>query len=210
MYDIIILIVSCIEYLFHYRVINSLYPNLTVKQKAYILSIKSSLTLFLIGVYYNVYYFTSKLKESAFYSSIDSYSGRFIIIYFTAYLLMDLYIGYREYKGELTLLTTWIHHIVYICINGISIYYGIYPIYLLNMLSELPTFLLGIGSFNSKFRNDTLFGICFFATRLFYHFILAYSFRHHSSFLYLSILTLGLHIYWFYNWWKKYGIKIIE
>jgi hypothetical protein len=204
---IIILILCCVEYLLHYKFIKFLRPNLTIKQKSYILTIKSSLTLFLAGIYYNYYYFTSKLDESAFYSILEEKNylnfGKLIVIYFTAYLIMDLIIGQIEYPKEMGLLTGYIHHTVYIIINIISVYLGIYPIYLLNMLSELPTLLMGIGTFNSDFRNDTLFGMSFFTTRLFYHGILAYIFRHHSIFFYLSLSTLSLHCYWFYNWWNK-------
>lgn len=210
---IIILILCCVEYLLHYKFIKFLRPNLTIKQKSYILTIKSSLTLFLAGLYYNYYYFTSKLDESAFYSILEEKNslnfGKLIVIYFTAYLIMDLIIGLIEYPKELGMLTCYIHHSAYIIINIVSVYLGIYPIYLLNMLSELPTLLMGIGMFDSDFRNDTLFGMSFFTTRLFYHGILAYTFRHHSVFFYLSLATLGLHGYWFYNWWNKYGKKII-
>ena len=210
---IIILILCCIEYLLHYKFIRFLKPDLTIKQKAYIFSIKSSLTLFLAGIYYNYYYFTSKFDESGFYSILEETNslnfGKLIVIYFTAYLIMDLIIGLIEYPKEIGLLTGYIHHSVYIIINIISLYLGIYPIYLLNMLSELPTLLISIGIFDSTFRNDTLFGMSFFTTRLFYHGILTYTFRHNYIFFYISLATLGLHGYWFYNWWNKYGKKII-
>lgn len=210
---IIILLLSCVEYVLHYKFVNYIRPNLTIKQKANILSIKSSLTLLLVGIYYNYYYFTSKLDESSFYSILDEKNylnfGKLIVIYFTAYLMMDLYVGMTEYKEELGTLTGYIHHSAYIIINIVSVYMGIYPIYLLNMLSELPTLIMSIGIFDKSLRNDKLFGISFFTTRLFYHGILAYTFRHHSLFFYISLLTFGLHSYWFYNWWNKYGIKLI-
>jgi hypothetical protein len=77
------------------------------------------------------------------------------------------------------------------------------------MLSELPTFLLSIGSFDSSFRNDKLFGITFFITRIVYHIILTIIFRKNNTMFYLSLAALSLHIYWFYGWFMKYGKKIL-
>ena len=77
------------------------------------------------------------------------------------------------------------------------------------MISEIPTFLLSLGSFDSYFRNDSLFGITFFITRIIYHIILTWIFRKHSSVLFISLSALGLHLYWFYTWFKKYGSSLI-
>jgi hypothetical protein len=86
---------------------------------------------------------------------------------------------------------------------------GVYPLYLLMMLSEIPTFILALGSFDSQFRNDQLFGITFLLTRIVYHIILTWTFRKHSMYLYLSLAALCLHLYWFYGWIKKYGISTL-
>ena len=210
---IIIILLSCIEYFFHYKFINFIRPDLTTKQKAYILSIKSSLTVFLVGVYYNYYYFTSKLDESAFFTILEEKNhlnfGKLIVLYFTAYLIMDVFIGFHEYPEYMNVLSGNFHHFIYIIVNMLSLYYGIFPLYLLNMLSEAPTLLLSLGCFDKNLRNDKLFGMTFFATRIFYHVILTYIFRHHTLFYYLSLAALSLHCYWFYNWFKKYGIKLI-
>ena len=209
----IIIILSCFEYLFHYKFINYIRPDLNEKQKAYILSIKSSLTLFLIGVYYNYYYFSSHLKEDVFYNTLEETStinlGKLAILYFTAYLIMDLIIGKIEYPNQIGMLSGYIHHISYIIINCLSLYYGIFPIYLLNMLSELPTLIMSLGSFDTRLRSDLLFGLTFFSTRIFYHVILLYVFRHNTMFFYLSLTALSLHTYWGYTWMKKYGLKLL-
>jgi len=210
---IVILILSCVEYYFHYKFINYIKKDLTDKQKSYILTIKSSLTLFLIGLYFNYYYFTSYFNIENFYNVLEQKNsfnfGKLIVIYFLAYLIMDIYIGNKEYPSYMKSLSGNFHHGAYIIINMLSLYFGIYPIYLLHMLSELPTFLLSIGSFDVSFRNDKLFGITFFITRILYHIVLTYIFRKNNIMFYLSIATLGLHIYWFYGWFKKYGKKVM-
>lgn len=210
---ILILILSCIEYWFHYRFINYIRKDLTTKQKAHILSIKSSLTLLLIGVYFNYYYFVSGFNEENFFSILDEKNnlnfGILVLIYFTAYLIMDMYIGYYEYPEYMKSLSGNIHHCIYTVVNCVSIYFGVFPMYLLHMLSELPTFILSIGSFDSLFRNDQLFGISFLLTRIIYHSILIYIFRNNKLLFGISSIALCLHLYWFYGWIKKYGIKTL-
>ena len=49
-----ILLLFCMEYYLHYKFINIIKPSLEEKQKAYILSIKSSLSMFLIGIYFKI------------------------------------------------------------------------------------------------------------------------------------------------------------
>jgi hypothetical protein len=208
---ILILLLSCVEYYFHYKFINYIKKDLTEKQKAYILSIKSSLTLVLIGLYFNYYYFISNFNLEKFFSVLEQKNslnfGKVVILYFSAFLIMDIYIGNKEYPSYMKSLSGNFHHGIYTCVNMISLYYGVYPIYLLHMLSELPTFLLSIGSFDSSFRNDKLFGITFFMTRIFYHIILTIIFRKNNTMFYLSLAALLLHLYWFYGWCVKYGKK---
>lgn len=210
---ILILFLSCVEYWFHYFFITFIRKDLTTKQKAYILSLKSSLTLLLIGIYFNYYYFASGFNESNFYNILETKNGLnfgiLVVLYFTAYLIMDVYIGRTEYPDYMKVLSGNFHHIVYIFVNITSLYMGVYPLYLLMMLSEIPTFILALGSFDSQFRNDQLFGITFLLTRIVYHIILTWTFRKHSMYLYLSLAALGLHLYWFSNWIKKYGISTL-
>lgn len=211
---ILIFFLGCIDYYFHYRFINYIKKDLTTKQKAYILSIKSSLTLFLIGVYFNYYYFSSGFSQDKFFTILEEKDtlnfGKLVILYFASYLLMDIYIGNQEYPEYMKSLSGNFHHGMYICINLVSLYTGLYPLYLLHMMSELPTFLLSIGSFDNCLRNDNLFGLTFFSTRIVYHLILTIVFRQNRLLLGLSLAAFGLHVYWFYGWYKKYGYKVFN
>lgn len=210
---VLILLLCCLEFYFHYYFITSIKTDLTKKQKAYIMSIKSSLTLFFVGIYYNYYYLSSGLNSDTFYSILnekDSMNfGKLVVLYFTAYLLMDIYIGNKEYPEYMKTLAGNIHHSIYILINMLSLYVGDFPIYLLHFLSELPTFILGLGSFDESFRNNSLFGATFFSTRILYHIFLTYLFRNNKLVFYGSLIALSLHIYWFYGWYTKYGHSLI-
>lgn len=210
---LLILFLSCVEYWFHYHFITYIRKDLTTKQKAYILSLKSSLTLLLIGIYFNYYYVTTGCNEKEFYNVLETKNGLnfgiLVVLYFTAYLIMDVFIGRTEYPEHMKVLSGNFHHIIYTFVNIGSLCFGVYPLYLLNMLSELPTFILSLGSFDSKFRNDQLFGITFLSTRIVYHIILTYMFRNHSLYFYLSLAALSLHLYWFYNWIKRYGFSTL-
>lgn len=210
---ILILLLSCLEFYFHYHFINYIRKDLTQKQKAHILSIKSSLTLLLVGLYYNYYYFTSNFNEESFFSILEKKDsinfGKLVVLYFTAYLLMDIFIGNKEYPEYMKSLSGNIHHTVYTIVNMLSLYIGVFPIYLLHMVSEIPTFLLSLGSFDSYFRNDSLFGVTFFITRIVYHIILTWIFRKYSPIFLISLTALGLHLYWFHSWCKKYGSSLL-
>ena len=211
---IIILILGCIDFFIHYKFVTNSSVTYTTKQKSFILSIKASLTLFLVGIYFNYFYIKSGCDEKLFLQLLDSQNnlnfGILIILYFTSYLLIDMLVGYYEYPEEMKSLSGNFHHKCYTIINMLSLYFGMYPIYLLHLLSEFPTFVRGIGSFDNKYRSNNLFGISFFVTRIVYHIYLTYSFKHHSLLFYCSITALSLHIYWFYGWWNKYGKKTIK
>jgi hypothetical protein len=172
------------------------------------MSIKSSLIMLLIGVYYNYHCFSNNFNEESFYNVLDSNGGvnfgKIIVLYFTAYLIMDVYIGNKEYHNHMKSLSGYFHHSIYIVVNIVSLYFGVFPLYLLHFLSELPTFLLAIGSFDPRLRNDDLFGATFFTTRIAYHIFLTWLFRRHSLLFYCSLAALGLHCYWFSSWAQKY------
>lgn len=208
----IILIFFCLEFFLHYKFVNTIRPDLTEKQKAYILSIKSSLSMCLIGLYFNYHYFTSNCNETLFFTNLESKGGmdfgKVIALYFTAYLIMDLYLGHYDYRKYMDNLSGYFHHTVYSFINILALYTGNFHVYFLHMLSELPTFIMAIGQFDTKFRNDNLFGATFFLTRILYHIFLTWTFRHNTLILTLSLASLCLHLFWFKGWFTKYFLKI--
>jgi len=201
-------ILFCIDYLVHYKYITSNF-SLDEKQRAHILSTKNSLTMFLVGIYFNYYYFTSKFNETGFLGILETTDskpfGKVLVLYFAAYLVMDIYIGNAEYHSFMNNITGYFHHTVYSVISAVSLMINIYPMYLLHMVSELPTFLLSVSKLDAGLRDDSLFGAAFFTTRIAYHVLLTFLFRKHTLFFTVSLLALGLHSFWFYKWYIKYA-----
>ena len=206
---VIICLLGCLDYYFHYRFITYLKKDLTQKQKAHILSIKASLTLTLIGILFNYYYFANGFNKDKFLYAVENKEslnfGMIVVMYFISYLIVDMYVGNKEYPEYMQTLSGNVHHISYIIINLLAFFTGLYPLYLLYMISELPTVILSLGSFDSDLRNNNLFGTIFFITRIVYHSILTFMFREYKVVLGFSLITLALHVYWFYEWFTKYG-----
>lgn len=200
--------IFCLEYYYYYKLINKLHKNkLTEKQKSYILSLKNSITMTLASVFYIYLFINSSFKLSL--NKDNTIFGNLLVLYFIAYLFMDLFIGIFEYPKCIELLSGYIHHSSYILISSLAIYYdNVLFIFMLAMFEELPTFLLALGSFNKSFRNDKLFGITFFMTRIVYHSILLFLFKNNNLVFYVGSASLILHLFWFKNWWFKYGNKI--
>lgn len=193
-----------------------LFPYATTKQKAYYLSTLNSLVISLCSLYLNIQFFTS--NDISYNSLIIQV---LCISFFTSYLLCDILIGLFYYKQYIGILTGYIHHLIYICINILSIWLNSTLVYTLFLISEIPTIFLCIGNLNSKFRIDKLFGFLFFITRICYHIFLITlyylpfdyfpmtKFFNQDSFSQkltttLAMSILGLHLHWFSKWYTKY------
>lgn len=173
-----------------YKTITNSKKHLTTKQKAHILTIKTSLGLFIASLSSNF----NILPESCVIISLTD---------FIAYLFADMKIGYKEYPEYLNNITGYFHHSVYVIITLLSFYTNTYNDYFHYFVSELPTFLLAIGKFNKRYRNNILFGETFFYTRIVYHILLSMKFRNVYPVNILSTLVLILHVYWFSKWCKS-------
>ena len=191
---------SICEYLLFYKTLTSVL-TLTTKQKAYLCSIKSSATMTIIGVYYNYLYF---FDQETFHNHDTFNTGKTFTTYFTAYLVTDSYLGTIEYPEYFTFLAGKVHHRVYILLSLICLYMNTYNVYLVFMISELPTLILSTGSFDKNYRSDLWFGISFFATRLLYHMGMVYHFWYISLVPIFGVASTLLHAFWFNGWVKKY------
>ena len=188
-----------VEHVIYYNVIKMLYhERMTDKQKSYILSVKSSFILSMLGMYLTIFkYFVS--------SETIEIVSKFTVNIFTAYLITDLYYAITDYKIITSILQCHIHHSVYIFVNIFSLYTGYYIYYVNYMILEIPTFILSFGVMFPSYRNDTLFGITFFILRIVYHIYLTFLYRNIEHMLFLSNLACLLHTYWFLTWTRKYG-----
>lgn len=198
----------CIDYYLMYK--STVKDSLTERQRAYILSVKSSVTLFFIGVYLNYKYVMCGFDMNIYDGSLgdtDHFIIHLSVLNMISYLIMDCYIGYNKYHKYMCTLSGYTHHIVYTFISILAIYIRVPGIYLLYMIEELPTVLLSVGNYNKNFRSDNLFGLTFFITRILYHMYLTWKLSYNKFFLILGLISLGLHSYWFNNWFNKYFLK---
>jgi len=209
--SLFIVILFCIDYFLVYKKTVDNNKSLTEKQRAYILSVKASLTLFLLSCYFNYKFFLSNFNKDAYTLSLtnnDTIILQLSTLQLISYFITDTVIGFFKYHKYMCNLSGYTHHIVYIFISALAIKQNNISYYLLYMIEELPTIFLSSGNYNKFLRNDNLFGFTFFCTRILYHIYLTWIVRHNYLFLTLGVLSLGLHSFWFKNWFKKYFLKI--
>ena len=87
------------------------------------------------------------------------------------------------------------------------------PAFCIMLIEEIPTFLLALGSVISRLRTDLGFGVTFFVFRVAYHaYVTSYAIasRVSGAVIGLYLLTLALHLNWFYAWVTKYGKKAVK
>lgn len=185
--------------------------KLKEKQLAYFTSCKVSITMFIFSCFFNILLLYNNFDIQLYKNSILTHQFinviNLIILYFTSYLLFDITVGSIYYKNSIDILSGYIHHIVYFFISIYAIYSNNQAIYLLFFIEEFPTFVLGLGSYNKRYRHNNLFGFSFLFFRIIYHIILTYGitkYSDHYEILPFSIMALCLHIFWWKNWITKY------
>jgi hypothetical protein len=198
--------IFCVDYYLTYK--NTVNKNieLTEKQRAHIMSIKASLTLFILSLYFNFKFITSNLDLEEYVNNFtngDYFILQLSICNLISYLIVDCLLGYNKYHKYMCKLSGYFHHIVYIFLSIIVLFKNtLAPFYFLYMVEELPTIYLSTGNYNKNLRRDKTFGFTFFITRILFHLFLTWKLRHNIIFLICGLLALGLHIYWFQNWIK--------
>lgn len=134
------------------------------------------------------------------YIDIDVY----LCCFFMAYLIMDLFIGMIHYRDQIYLLSGWIHHLSYSVLMIFLIKKNLTTSFVMLGIMELPTFVLSVGHIWKSLRNDMLFGLLFFSTRIIYHGAMLYQFyRNYPVEGPWWLIVAGvypLHIYWFNGW----------
>lgn len=194
------------------------------KKLAWSLSFCNSLSLSALGMYYlsqnlprfpNLFVF-GDYGRAPFHGT--SNFSVMVNIWFALANIVDLVFGSLYYPKYLNLLSAWIHHIVFIWImftaatgNGIFLQTTPFGIgFCLMLIEEIPTFLLALGSIVPSCRTDIGFGATFFILRILYQlYFIIYAWRSKTDGLIhiLYLLTLCLHLHWFYNWAVKYGFS---
>ncbi|EKM51070.1 uncharacterized protein PHACADRAFT_177767 [Phanerochaete carnosa HHB-10118-sp] len=136
----------------------------TERQKSWVLSTLSSATMTLVSLPY-LWHWCQTRNVDILHSFAD-----YSCCFFVGYLASDLLVGSMHYRSSISLLTGWIHHLIYIVLlTFLIIPYDFSSLFALLCILELPTFLLAAGSLNSAFRNDYVFATVFFLTRICFH-----------------------------------------
>jgi len=208
------LILSCgfvtlfaVDYYLMYSKTVKRYPDLDEKQRAHILSIKASITLFLVSLYFNYKYVTSNFDTDMYLEKIngtDAFILQLSVLNLMAYFITDCIVGYNKYHKYMCNLTGYFHHIVYIIVSIVSFRINAVGLYILYLIEELPTIFLSTGSYNQLLRKDYTFGLTFFLTRIIYHVFLTWRFKSNFMFAIMGVLSLSVHSYWFKNWCSNY------
>jgi hypothetical protein len=194
------------------------------KKLAFCLSMVNSFLMVLFGLTYlaiksiklghNLFDFYG--GELQWWAGRDNFSVVVMLMFGTT-SIMDLALGWVYYREHLYLLTTWIHHIVYIWLMGLLITGDGYfvslpspytPAFMCALIEELPTFILALGTVFPQCRQDLAFGVTFCLTRLMLHaYMLVYMIRLGAPWLVIGcyVNPLLLHLHWFYTWCSKYG-----
>ena len=196
-----------IDYYLMYSKTVTLYPDLNEKQRSYILSIKASITLFLVSLYFNYKYVSSNFDTDMYLGEIngtDAFILQLSVLNLMAYFITDCVLGYYKYHKYMCNLSGYFHHIVYIIVSIVSFRIDAVGLYILYLIEELPTIFLSTGSYNQLLRKDYTFGLTFFLTRIVYHIFLTWRFQSSLLFLIMGVLSLSVHSYWFKNWCSKY------
>jgi len=136
----------------------------------------------------------------------ETHFHRSLVLYFLAFLWLDMLIGYLDYPEHLRVDTTWIHHIVSTLYLYAFLEFRLCFVFLLCSPLEVPTFILSLGSVLPSFRNDLAFGVTFLAFRIIYEGALFLYLYFNCPYIPLWLLfsagvpTLAFHCFWFYKW----------
>ncbi|KAM0786864.1 hypothetical protein ACM66B_002289 [Microbotryomycetes sp. NB124-2] len=98
--------------------------------------------------------------------------SRAVVMFFMAYLNMDLIIGSFYYRRNITLLTGWIHHSAYSILCIVVTRHHLTHVFAHAFIMESPTFLLALSMLVPKLRSDLAFNGLFFVTRIAWHAVL--------------------------------------
>lgn len=169
------------------------------KRQMWILSTLNGTLVTLIGLYESYrWWMTGDLTTTPLSIAV--------LEFMKCYLLVDLAYNAIFHRQHMGLLECWVHHSVYIFAFDQLIQQGfagvIRPLFIL----ELPAAIRSWGSLIPAIRSDYAFGATFGILRVAYPFYVAYYLTLPTwAWLYLAAAQT-LHIYWFSQWIKKYGL----
>ncbi len=206
--------------------VNSFGPKDT-KRLAWIISVVNSGVMTAAGFYYLSFklsidaHFFSMIPQNIVHFNDRTDFTTLVCLWFALANLVDIVFGLFYYPKYLGVLTAYIHHSVFIWMmfaattgNGLFMTVTPFaPAFCNVLIEEFPTFLLAVGSVVPSLRTDIGFGLSFFLLRIVYHIyflIYAATIKVQTVELTIYILTLLLHLNWFYSWITKYGVRLLK
>ena len=149
-------------------------------------------------------FYLSTLAIQTFSLTIPQYHSPALAEYIIGYFTADLLLGHVFDRKNLSILTGYIHHSVFICLiwhvrttNETNLIYMFLPF-------EIPTLLLDLTRLHKIKALDYSFGASFFACRIIYNIhIINALLESHAHYAVIATTLLSLHIYWFTGWLKR-------
>ena len=173
----------------------------TPKQRAWILTALTSAVMIACSIIFAKDFHDSGSLRSM--HLLDSSFAMAVAGFFNAYLVTDLVVGTIFTFSEMKFGTGYIHHIVYAFIVLDAVHQNIPGALGLIGIMELPTLILALGQMRKSWRQDALFGITFFVTRIAFHIymLITVYFAWPNRYYYLYLLpNLPVHMMWFRGW----------
>ena len=172
----------------------------------WILSFGVAITLSPTGLFYSSKIFLDP-NYSIHYMFTDDNFSQFNVVFFFSYLFLDTLYGLFEYRAAFDMLSGWIHHLFYLVFLSHAYLLGYTVSFNTIAIMELPSIILsGRRLFPKYLRQDLLFGVLFFSTRIVYHGYLLYRIGSERTKvnIFPTIFAIWiLHWYWFSQWCKN-------
>jgi hypothetical protein len=150
------------------------------KARSWILGALAALPLSISGIYNMKIAIEGGNEAVVRLSEMDFAYSRELIIFYTVEMALDLGFGAMDYPGQMSPLTAYLHHTMYLLIatwlveNKITCGIGVV------FNNEIPTLILALGTLHKGWRNDEAFGITFFIFRIVYDIWIFYVHIFHS------------------------------
>jgi len=130
-----------------------------------------------------------------------------------SYMAADSIIGFLYYHDEMMGLDGYFHHVIYFALLSYfhSVGYG-RKLFQIGSSEEIPNFIMRRGQLMPSARDDQLYGKLWLTFRVCLQAAIVVYLCFNTSWTFQSVLllvgslaALGLHLYWYNKWKRKYG-----
>ncbi|KAG0032765.1 hypothetical protein BGZ82_006396 [Podila clonocystis] len=115
-----------------------------------------------------------RLVMDSRFTPSDSLVGQTAVVFFLMYLVCDLVLSLVYYREQVSFLTGWFHHALYMVISIHTLKVRNAHSFASYLIIEVPTFFMGLGHLHKPLRHDMVFGGLFIAFRIVFDFVLTH------------------------------------